>query len=592
MSRRMLSCVCLTTIALATGLSAADVAERKKQLDSLIAEVWEFQLRSQPEFSTVVGDNRYNDRLSDASPAALRAYTGAERRYMERLGTIDVTGLSEQDVLNRTLLARDLQRDIESYDLKLQEAPFNQFDGAHLGLPELAQIAPFQTVHDYENYLARLRKLPVLMSQLIELARLGEKDRIVPPRRLLEKVAAQAEAIGVTGEGSPFATPVFKFPDAIPAAERARLHDAVIATIEKDVASSYRNLARFMREEYAAKGRVEDGVWALQGGDRLYRFAIRRWTTTDYSADEIHALGRQQVAAVEAQMRELAKRLGYADVKALQTAVRSDKKLFASSREQILESYRKYIGQMYTKLPELFGRLPKARLVVAPIEEFREEAAAAAEYRVGTPDGSRPGRVMVNTGDYEHRSLSNIESTAYHEGAPGHHMQIALAQELPELPPFRRHAFYSAFIEGWALYAERLGEEAGFFRDPYSQYGRLESEMLRAIRLVVDTGVHAKRWTRRQMVDYFHEHSTEDEPDVQAEVDRYIAEPGQALAYKLGQLKILELRARAQRELGAKFDLRAFHDETLGAGALPLDVLDSRITAWIRSRKPAQVTLR
>jgi uncharacterized protein (DUF885 family) len=258
-----------------------------------------------------------------------------------------------------------------------------------------------------------------------------------------------------------------------------------------------------------------------------------------------------------------------------------------TSREQVLDTYRHYIEQMEPQLPRLFGLLPKTKLEVRPVEEFREKEAAAAEYHQGTPDGSRPGIVFVNTGDYEHRSLMNAESTSYHEGVPGHHLQISIAQTLPDLPPFRQQAGYTAYVEGWALYSERLGKDIGFYQDPYSDYGRLSDEMLRAIRLVVDTGLHYKHWTRQQVVDYFHEHSSEDEPDLQAETDRYIVSPAQALAYKLGQLEILKLRERAQKELGSRYDIRTFHDEILNGGALPLDVLDARVTAWIASQKAA-----
>ena len=267
--------------------------------------------------------------------------------------------------------------------------------------------------------------------------------------------------------------------------------------------------------------------------------------------------------------------------------MRQDTQHLATSREQILDFYRKYADQMYNRLPQLFGRLPKGRMTVVPVESFREKEAAGAQYLMASEDGSRPGHVQVNTGDFEKRTLMDIEAGEYHEGVPGHHLQISLAQELSAVPPFRRYSLYGAFIEGWGLYAERLGKEVGFYQDPYSDYGRLSLEMVRAIRLVVDTGVHYKHWTRQQMVDYFHAHSTEVEPSVQAEVDRYIAIPGQALAYKLGQLKILELRERAKQQLGSRFDIREFHDELLGAGSLPLDVLEKRMYAWIKAKKNA-----
>ncbi len=296
-------------------------------------------------------------------------------------------------------------------------------------------------------------------------------------------------------------------------------------------------------------------------------------------------MGSKRSKRIEDEQLTIAKKLGFADLPAFRESLKTNPKLIPTSREQILERYRSYIGQMEPQLPKLFGLLPKTRVEVRPTQEYREKEAPGAEYAQGTPDGSRPGIIFVNTGDFKHRTLTDAESTAYHEGVPGHHMQISIAQTLPELPAFRQQAGYSAYAEGWALYSEKLGKEIGFYQDPYSDYGRLSDEMLRAIRLVLDTGVHYKHWTRQQMVDFFHAHSSEDEPDLQAETDRYIAYPGQALAYKLGQLDILKLRARAQSELGAKYDIRAFHDEILNGGALPLDVLDARVTSWIAAQK-------
>ena len=281
----------------------------------------------------------------------------------------------------------------------------------------------------------------------------------------------------------------------------------------------------------------------------------------------------------------VAKQLGFKDLKSFRGTLAADPKLHAHSRQELLDLYRKYIDQMYVKLPELFGHLPKAKLEVLPVEEFREKEASDASYQQGAQDGSRPAHVMVNTGEFAKRTLVDIETTAYHEGVPGHHMQIAIAQEMPDLPPFRQNEYFTAFTEGWALYSERLGKEVGFFQDPYSYYGHLEDDMLRAIRLVVDTGIHSKHWTRQQVVDYFHEHSSEVEPSVQSETDRYIANPAQALGYKIGQLEILKLREYAKTQLGDKFDIRAFHDEVIDAGAQPMDVLSTRIHEWVARQK-------
>jgi uncharacterized protein (DUF885 family) len=552
----------------------------KKQLDDLLKEEWEFELRTQPEAATIYGDNRYNDKLTDYSAAAIQANYRETKAFLGRFEALDVSSLSEQDQLSKELMLRNLRRSIENVDLKLYEMPIDQFNGLHLQYAQLISIFPFATVKDYENYLARLHQFPRLFDQVIALGEAGERDGLMPPKFLLEKVVTQADAIAASG--GPFLEPAKKFPGSIPAADQKHLRAKIEASVRDEVQPAYRKFSKFVKADYAPKGRSHEGIWSLPNGDALYRYLVRESTTTSLTPDQIHTLGWQQVRSIEAEMTQLARQQGYADLKAFQTAVRNNPGNHATSREQILDAYRKYTDEMYGKVGQLFGRLPKARLTIVPVESFREKEAADAEYWVGSPDGKRRGRVLVNTGDFAHRSLAEIESTAYHEGVPGHHFQLSIAQELPSLPAFRQHANYTAYIEGWGLYAERLGKEVGLYQDPISDYGRLSGEMLRAIRLVVDTGVHAKHWNRQQMVDFFHKYSTEDEPSIQAEVDRYIAMPGQALAYKIGQLKFIELRERAKAQLGAKFDIKAFHDEVLGAGALPLDVLEQRIDRWIK----------
>jgi uncharacterized protein (DUF885 family) len=555
----------------------------KKQLDDLLQEEWEFELRTQPESATIYGDNRYNDKLSDYSIGAIQANYRKTKDFLRRFEALDVSSLPEQDRLSKELMVRNLRRSIENVDLKLYEMPIDQFNGLHLQYAQLVSIFPFAPVKDYENYLARLGQFPRMFDQIIALGEAGERDGLMPPKFLLEKVVTQADAIAASG--GPFLAPVKKFPESISAADQKRLRAAVETTVREEVQPAYRKFSKFVKDNYAPKGRAHEGIWSLPNGDALYRYLVEQSTTTSLTPDQIHTLGWQQVRSIEAEMTQLAKRQGYADLKSFQTAIRNDPRNRATSREQILDAYRKYTDEMYGKVGQLFVRQPKARLTIVPVEDFREKEAADAEYWVGSPDGKRRGRVVVNTGDYAHRSLTEVEATAYHEGVPGHHFQLSIAQELPSLPAFRQHAGYTAYVEGWGLYAERLGKEVGLYQNPISDYGRLSGEMLRAIRLVVDTGVHAKHWTRQQMVDFFHEHSTEDEPSIQAEVDRYIAMPGQALAYKIGQLKIIELRERAKKELGAKFDIKAFHDEVLNAGALPLDVLEQRIDGWIRSQE-------
>jgi uncharacterized protein (DUF885 family) len=591
MFSRIVSCAILFGLVVSNSafLRAADTQtadSRRAQINQLLKDEWEYELKESPERATVYGDYRYNDRWSDASLAHVQQQKRDLQEWLSKFEAVDTAGFNEQEKLNQSLMVRNLKQRLEAIELKTYEMPIEQFNGAHLQAAQFVAIIPFNTTKQYEDYLSRLHRIPVLFDQVIEVLRQGEKDKLMPPRFLLEKTITQCKSIAEpAGEASPFGHPVAKFPDAVAEADRKRLHDAVITAVDNEVRPAYTKLANFIAIEYEPKGRAEPGIWSLPNGDTLYRFSIRRLTTTEMDPEYIHQLGLKEVARIEAEELAIAKKLGFADLKSFRASVKDNPKLLATSREQILDKYRGYIAQMQPELPKLFGLLPKTPLEVRPVQEFREKEAAGASYTTGTPDGSRPAIVYVNTGDYAHRSLITIETTAYHEGVPGHHMQIAIAQALPELPAFRQHGFFSAYSEGWALYAERLGEDIGFYQDPYSRYGHLDAEMLRAVRLVVDTGVHYKHWTRQQMVDFFHEHSSEDEPSVQAETDRYIAWPAQALGYKLGQLEILKLRERAKTELGSKYDIRDFHDEVLNGAALPLDVLDQRVTAWIEAQK-------
>jgi len=569
---------------------AKDVATRVKALNDLLAEQWQWNLKESPEFATILGDYRYNDKWTDPTIAHVQQQKKDTAAFLARFKAIDTTGFGEQDRLNQQLMVRQLGDNIKATDLKLYEMPLDQFNGVHLALAQFVSAMPFDSTKHYEDYIARLNQVPGLLDQLTDVLKQGEKDKLMPPRFLLEKVVKQCEAIAEpAGEASAFGQPVAKFPDSVPEADRKRLHDAAIAVVDGKVRPAYRKLAEFVAKDYAPKGRTEPGMWALPNGDALYKFDVEQQTTTNKSPAEIHELGLAEVKRIEGEQAKIAQQLGYKDLAAMREAIKTDPKVHATSRQQIVDLYKKYIAQMQPKLPELFGLLPKTNVEVLPVEEFREKEASGAQYNQGTPDGKRPGRVYVNTGDFANRLTLNIETTAYHEGVPGHHMQIAIAQTLPDLPPFRQQAGYTAYIEGWALYSERLGKEVGFYQDPLSYFGHLSDELLRADRLVLDTGVHYKHWTRQQMVDFFHEHSSQDEPSIQSETDRYIAYPGQALAYKLGQLKILELRERAKQALGDKFDIRHFHDEILNGGALPLDVLDARVNGWIEEQKGKKV---
>jgi len=563
-----------------------DVEARRTQLNALIAELWEWNLQQNPIYASILGDKRYNDQLGSESEKTILEQQAKEKEFLKRFQAIDATGLPHQDMLNRELEIRDLKEDIEDTDLKLWQMPVSQMSGIHIDAPQLVTVLSFQTVKDYDDYIARLKQLPRVFAENTENMRKGMANGLMPPKFLLEKVVDQTNGIATLApDQTPFAQPFNNFPASFSAADKTRLKTAGLAAIKDNVLPAYAKFATFVKDEYAPKGRTEVGVWSLPNGDAIYAFRVRHSTTTDKTPEEIHQIGLQQVAEIEKQQLAIANRLGFKDLKSFRESVKANPKLYAQSREQILDLYRQYLAQMKPELPKLFGRLPKADLIVMPVEQFREKDAPGAQYVPGTPDGSRPGHVEVNTSEPEKRTVISIESTAYHEGVPGHHLQGTIAQEVKDLPAFRQHGWYGAYGEGWALYSERLGKEVGFYQDPYSDFGRLEDEMLRAIRLVVDTGLHYKHWTREQVVQYFHDHSAIDEPSVQSETNRYISWPAQALSYKMGQLKILELRARAQEQLGSQFDIREFHDQVIDSGALPLDVLEQQINLWIAQKK-------
>jgi uncharacterized protein (DUF885 family) len=576
----------LSMPAMAADKPSANVEERRKQLDGLLNEQWEYVLKTNPEFATILGDKRYNDKVSDVSEKAVHADLEMTQKFLARFEAVDATGFPPQEQLNKALMIRGLKEQLDNAKFEDWLMPVNQFRGIQIDLPQFVSLIPFDTVKDYEDYVARLKQCPTQLDGTVALMRKGASKNLIPPKILLEQVVKQGIAVGgQKPEESPFAQPVKKFPATFTEADQKRLREAVLAAIRDGVNPAYERFTKFVRDEYADKGRKDPGMWSLPDGDARYAAQVKSQTTTEMTPEEIHQLGLKEVARIEGEMRKVADGLGYKDLKSFNDSIEKNPELRPKSRQEMLDLYRKYIDQMYPKIAQLFGRLPKAKLEVLPVEAFREKEASGAQYNQGTPDGSRPGHVMVNTGDFQNRKTITIETTAYHEGIPGHHMQISIAQELPALPPFRQQGFYVAYTEGWALYAERLGKEVGFFQDPYSYYGHLQDEMLRAIRLVVDTGFHYKRWTRQQVVDFFHNHSGIDEVEVQSETDRYIAIPGQALGYKIGQLKILALREKAQKALGERFDIRGFHDTVLGAGALPLDVLEQQVDKWIEAQK-------
>jgi uncharacterized protein (DUF885 family) len=562
------------------------VAMRSRALNALFNDIWQDKLRHDPVYATDLGDKRYDSELKDYSPSAVNESLSRGRGYIERLSAIDTTGLPQQEQLSAELMLRSLIEDQEGAKFKEWEMPVNQYDGIQLDLAELAQHTSFDTADDYDHYIERLGKVPRAFSQIMTNMQTGMDDHRTPPQYLMEKVVVQVQGIAAQKpEDSPFAQPLKNFPAAVAAADRKRIREDLLNAIAAQVLPSYQRFAKFLSAAYLPNCRKEPGIWALPDGDAYYAFRIRQSTTLDKSAAEIHQIGLDEVKRDEAEMLAIVHKLGFADLKSFAAALKANPKEHPASADALVAAYKGYIAQMEPRLPQLFGTLPKAKLEVVAMPAYMAPNQPQAFYDQGTPDGKRPGNVDVNTYNWADRSLAGVEAVAYHEGIPGHHLQISIAQELTGLPAFRQQSYYTAYTEGWALYSERLGKEIGFYQDPYSDYGRLEADMWRAIRLVVDTGVHSQHWTRQQMVDFFHEHSAIDETNVQSEVDRYIAWPAQALGYKMGQLKILELRERAKTALGPKFDLKAFHDVVLDSGALPMDVLDKQVDAWIAAQK-------
>ena len=563
------------------GQTPASVADRVAAQNAIFEDQYQSDLRYSPERATAFGDYRYNDKLAERSLAALADRDKTNRDFLAKISAIPTTGMSEQDQLSHDLLVRVLELRNTNYDLKEFEMPVDQMNGIHTDLADLPLAVPLDSVKHYEDYIARLHQIPRVLDQTTAVLRAGMKDKLMPVRFLLEKVPVQCQGII---DANPFLLPTKKYPADISAEDQKRLTQEITDAINTGVLPAYRKFADFVRTDYAPRGRTTLAVTSLPDGERRYQNDIYGRTTTHLTADEIHQIGLREIDRIQAEMTVIAKKQGFADLAAFRASLKNNPKYIPTSADQILDDYRRYIAQMQPKLPELFTLLPKSPVTVEAIPAF--QSADATHYQTGTPDGKRPGRVVVATSDFAHRTTILDEATAYHEGIPGHHMQLSVAQQLTGLPKFRTHSLgFNAYVEGWALYAEQLGKEVGFYQDPVSDYGRLSSELFRAVRLVVDTGIHSKNWSREQVVDFFRKSGAIDEPLIQSETDRYIAWPAQALSYKLGQLKFRELRERAEKELGPKFDIRAFHDEMIDGGTLPLDMLDAHTNRWIAAQK-------
>ncbi len=556
------------------------MADRVDQQNKLFDEFYETSLKNSPERATAFGDYRYNALLSQYSLAELTRQHAEADDFLKRLAAIPTDGMGDKDMLSHRLLERQIEREDMNYELKNYEMPVNQQRGVHTGLADLPLSMPFDSVPHYQDYISRLHQIPRVMDQTTEVLRQGMKDGLMPPKLVLEKLPGQCEGII---NANPFLLPTKKFPAEFSDEDKKRLTDEITKAANDDVVPAYKKFAEFLRTDYDPKGRNELSIESLSDGKRRYAEAVKMMTTMNVTPDEVHQIGLKEVERITAEMTKLAKEQGHKDLASFRDAINNDPKWKPKSEQQIVDDFAKYIHQMEPKLPELFGLLPKGPVTVEPIPGFAK--AESTHYVNGTPDGKRPGRVVVAVADPTKRTLVLDEAVAYHEGVPGHHMQISIAQTLEGLPKFRLHGGYSSYAEGWALYSEELGKEIGFYTDPISDYGRLNSELFRAVRLVVDTGIHDKNWTREKVIEFMHANDVNDAV-AQTEADRYIAWPGQALAYKMGQLTIRKLREEARSQLGSKFDIKAFHDEILNGGAMPLDLLQERVERWIKEQAP------
>ena len=600
-----LASACATTRAedgtTATVAAASPPAEQRTpgspsaRLHELFHESDEASLRRNPINAMFRGDFRYADRLGDyISDAYYAAERAAAEQDLAALAAIDRNALGSTDRLAYDVFKYQREDDLVDVSppiLALTAVrPVNHFSGFHTFYPVFASgrnAAPFRNVEDYENNLKRHREFVAAIDQIIARFRQGLDSGVVDTKLTIRNVIEQLDTqLRDAPEASPFYAPVSNFPDAVPEAERARLRQGHLEIIRDGIFPAYRRLRDFLRAEYLPRARDGVGLVHMRGGDRLYRRLIQENTTLPLTADHVHELGLREVARIRAEMDAIRQRVGFNGTLAqFFEHLRTDRRFEPPSREWLRDTYYDIGRRVDARIGEIFSTLPRTRLEIREVEAFRERNEAGGSYQDGTPDGARPGIFYYNAYDLPSRRTYGMETLYLHEGAPGHHFQISLANENAALPAFMRFGGNTAFVEGWALYAETLWDELGMETDPYQRFGGLNDEMLRAMRLVVDTGIHAKGWTREQAIRYMLDNSGMSETEVVAEVERYIAIPGQALAYKIGQLKILELRARAEQALGDRFDLRDFHAQVLMTGALPLTVLERKIDDWIAARR-------
>jgi uncharacterized protein (DUF885 family) len=569
-------------------------------LHRLFDEHFEWRARNFPESAIERGDYRFADRLTDNSLAAIEQRAVETQDFLDRAMAIDRESLSEQDLVSLELFQLELETTLGEHRFRTFLMPVGPTNGPHRDLPQLGDRARFGTAEHYRHYLSRLAGIPAYIDNTIEAMRLGLREGRTPPRVAVRHMPGQLSAMASTGAerlGEPF----LRFPAVVPESERARIQGEFERDVKPRIEAAFHRFRDFIATEYVPNCVESTAATDLPDGAAFYNFCLRQFTTTDLTAAEIHEIGLSEVARLRGEMMDVIRRTDFMDrPEAREAAAAGDDALFAvflhylrtdprfyyTDPADLLRDYRDICKRMDAELPRLFGRLPRLSYGVTEMPAFIAPTQTSAYYQPGDLRNAEPGFFVVNTYALDQRPKYEMQALAFHEAVPGHHFQIALAKELEDLPEFRKEAYFVAFGEGWALYAERLGLESGFYTDPYDDFGRLLFEMWRACRLVVDPGMHALGWSRDRAVRFMLDNTALSELNINNEVDRYIAWPGQACGYKIGELKIRELRALAERELGPAFDRRAFHDVVLGAGTVPLSVLDRRVTDWVRAPKP------
>jgi len=573
------SCCAILILAFVCSLAAAAPAD---DFDALLDESWEWQLAQYPLLASRLGDRRYNRQWTDLGIEAFEQRHEVRRDFLRRLRIIDSSALSTGNQLNYDLMRRQLEDAIDGHEFRAYLMPISQRGGLQ-SLDTIAEGLRLDTVQDFEDWIARISLIPDVIEKTMKLQEEGRKKGYMPPKILMERIPAQIDKQLVeSGTDSPFFKAFAQMPATIPVEEQDRLREAVTSVIEESLVPAYRDFSRYMNETYLPASRDSIGASSLPNGEAYYEYRTRQFTTTQMTPDEIHRLGLNEVARIRAEMQLVIDELEFdGSFQEFLHFLRTDPQFYFDTPEELFDAYLAICKRIDPQLVKLFGKLPRTPYGLRSIPDNIAPDTTTAYYSRPAADGSRAGYYYVNLYRPEVRPKYEMEVLSVHEAVPGHHLQIALQMELPDLPNFRRYTGFTAFTEGWGLYSESLGDELGLYKDPYSHFGALTYDMWRAVRLVVDTGMHYKGWTRQQAIDFFMDHAAKTELDIINEIDRYIGWPGQALAYKIGQLKIMELKAKAKQTLRDNFDIRAFHDAVLGGGALPLEVLETRMNRWL-----------